>query len=478
MNALAISGYPFVIGYQGENLVRTVRFRISEWKKEFPSGTATLLHKRSEDTDAYPVAVSVVGDYAEWTVATSDVQYVGNGDAQLLWSVGNKVVKSEVFTTITLASLDQDENPPEAWQAWVDQVASSVSHYPKIDTATKHWLVWANGDWQDTGVTAEGSDASVTRESIEDALGVSSPNLSTNDYTTAEKTKLAGINLAAYRTASAQDAIDSTKADSDDVYGRTYLDSKFATKADADSVYDKEEVDEALSDKADDADVIKGVKVAGTELTKGADGKVNLGLVETGLGVISDGRLFIKDPNENFINARTCNSAITGHTYDYAVKAAMCDGVGAAWTDAEKLAARKRIGENKYNVVFDETLEEHASKISIELDSPDYTEFLIQYSLPSETGYFYFCIGTNDVLRAAVACRASFRGVIQRVVFLEGNRLFGEWAANSITGGEYTNQVYGNFSLKAVPTRTDRLYIYTLDKGDFKAGTGIRILAR
>ena len=36
--------------------------------------------------------------------------------------------------------------------------------------------------------------------------------------------------------------------------------------------------------------------------------------------------------------------AVTCKTIDYAVTAAMCDGNGAAWTDAEQAAARERMG--------------------------------------------------------------------------------------------------------------------------------------
>lgn len=38
------------------------------------------------------------------------------------------------------------------------------------------------------------------------------------------------------------------------------------------------------------------------------------------------------------------NRAIVPTTYDYAVKAAMCDGIGAAWTDTERIAALLRMG--------------------------------------------------------------------------------------------------------------------------------------
>ena len=46
---------------------------------------------------------------------------------------------------------------------------------------------------------------------------------------------------------------------------------------------------------------------------------------------------------------------------DYAVKAAMCDGKGAAWTAEEQAAARERMGIDEYEDVLDVTLEEDGS---------------------------------------------------------------------------------------------------------------------
>ena len=50
----------------------------------------------------------------------------------------------------------------------------------------------------------------------------------------------------------------------------------------------------------------------------------------------------------NFTNRRNIGDsgygAVTTSNFDAAVKAAMCDGNGAAWTDAERLAALARMG--------------------------------------------------------------------------------------------------------------------------------------
>ena len=52
-----------------------------------------------------------------------------------------------------------------------------------------------------------------------------------------------------------------------------------------------------------------------------------------------------RSANNEFIDSRTNHFCpITPAQVDYAVKAAMCDGKGAAWTAAEQAAARKRMG--------------------------------------------------------------------------------------------------------------------------------------
>ena len=44
------------------------------------------------------------------------------------------------------------------------------------------------------------------------------------------------------------------------------------------------------------------------------------------------------------IDKREGYKPIVGTNLDYAVKAAMCDGKGAAWTEDEQVAARSRMG--------------------------------------------------------------------------------------------------------------------------------------
>lgn len=63
-------------------------------------------------------------------------------------------------------------------------------------------------------------------------------------------------------------------------------------------------------------------------------------------GIINnaDGEIALNPASNNIINSRTTRQPITTGNFDYAVKAAMCDGKGAAWTAAEQAAARDRMG--------------------------------------------------------------------------------------------------------------------------------------
>lgn len=66
--------------------------------------------------------------------------------------------------------------------------------------------------------------------------------------------------------------------------------------------------------------------------------------IGTGLLVSATGTISISNPVNEEVTARRQNMAVTCKTIDYAVTAAMCDGKGAAWTDAEQVAARERMG--------------------------------------------------------------------------------------------------------------------------------------
>lgn len=115
--------------------------------------------------------------------------------------------------------------------------------------------------------------------------------------------------------------------------------------------------DEIDAGKADDADVIKGVKIAGTELTKDAEGKVDVPIgsdsafgvfLTGGAGVRSTagGQLYIQNSSNSEISARQVTTKpIVPATLNYAVKSALSDANRINnMTEAEKANARGVIG--------------------------------------------------------------------------------------------------------------------------------------
>lgn len=58
----------------------------------------------------------------------------------------------------------------------------------------------------------------------------------------------------------------------------------------------------------------------------------------------NNGQLFVNDATESYIDNRTWNTPITSHNLDIAIRKAMCDGKGAAWSNEEKSNAQERMG--------------------------------------------------------------------------------------------------------------------------------------
>ena len=113
-----------------------------------------------------------------------------------------------------------------------------------------------------------------------------------------------------------------------------------------------------------------------------AGDKGNSNIVRTGMVYIPKGyglefqyntnNLIIRNPMEEEIGRRNETwqanyYALTLKRIDYAVKCAMCDGKGVAWTADEQAAARERMGVADLKMVVSATLEEE-STINITLD--------------------------------------------------------------------------------------------------------------
>ena len=118
------------------------------------------------------------------------------------------------------------------------------------------------------------------------------------------------------------------------------------------------------------------------EIPKADTNTHNLGLIRVnagnGFAVSADGTLNIIECTDDSLKKRYAR-IVSGNVIDYAVKAAMCDGKGTAWTADEQTAARERMGAwtGDWQIIMDETLAELTQEVSFEV--PDDTKEMICY---------------------------------------------------------------------------------------------------
>lgn len=127
-------------------------------------------------------------------------------------------------------------------------------------------------------------------------------------------------------------------------------------------------------------DAVKDVKINDTSIVSDgvanipiADAQNKLGLVKTvsGYGVVVNGEGMLgidKADTTNISNRNNGFKPITATNLDYAVKTAICDGKGTAWTTQEKASARARLGSEWRYIGKVETTEDVAA-MEIALDS-------------------------------------------------------------------------------------------------------------
>ena len=94
----------------------------------------------------------------------------------------------------------------------------------------------------------------------------------------------------------------------------------------------------SYNDLSDKPTIVSDVKANGESVV--VDGVANIPI-----GTTTKVGVYLANSIDELSNTnRGSSRVITGNTLDYAVKVAMCDGKGAAWTNEEKIAARDRLG--------------------------------------------------------------------------------------------------------------------------------------
>lgn len=154
-----------VIGRLGENEARIVKFYVGDMQRDFPGCSFSVLNRRPNDSDAYPVNpsyCSVDGDYLLWTVMSGDLAKEGVGECEVVASVGTKIVKSEIYGTQILHALDGAGTPPEPWESWVQDVEGAADRAEAAATLLEHPGAEATTLDPDESATASYSEGTFT----------------------------------------------------------------------------------------------------------------------------------------------------------------------------------------------------------------------------------------------------------------------------------------------------------------------------
>lgn len=187
-------GVHLALGRKGENVARQVVFDLRSWRAAYGDGAVSLCAKRAGDAEPYPCGVTQDEDTAVWVLRAADVDKPGWGDVQLSYYVGDTLAKSQTWRTLVAPSLCACGDPGEVQQGWLDQAGKDAAaaqqgakdaqkahqaaedaakaakssadaaadaaraaqdateHPPRINEETQTWLIWQDGEYQDTGL--------------------------------------------------------------------------------------------------------------------------------------------------------------------------------------------------------------------------------------------------------------------------------------------------------------------------------------
>ena len=292
------------LGRIGENETRQIVFDCSDILAEYPGAEIVCVMQRHCDRIAYLADAVLAGNVLTVTLTDADVSASGDLRIELRALTDGKIRKSAVYMGQVVSALrgeqDRPGNPIADVLNRIDMTISRAEEsIAEADAAAKSAREVAdtvqtkldNGDF--VGPAGKpGSDASVTADNIQAALG----------YTPVKDVRLNGESLV-------QDSAATIPLAGYNRLGAVQLDPA-------------------------------GFAAASVE-----------------------GKLALVPPTDAQISTHThTQRPITPSCMDYAVKSAMCDGKGAAWTDAEQKAAQERMGIDKpYELIEEITIEDGVS---------------------------------------------------------------------------------------------------------------------
>ena len=260
------------IARSGENGTRTLAFDCSAALAEYPAAQIIAVIQRPQG-DPYTVTPDADGTIRRITLTSYDLEFNGHLQIELRVLDGDKILKSAIYSArVDESIIGEADVPGQPVRDVLDRLEAEIKQAQAVVDDIRQKL--ENGEFN--GPKGDpGSDAEVTAESVESALG----------YAPVKDVQIAGTSVL--------------------------------------------------------ADGVAEVPMAAINVF----GAIKFGPAQgTGFWV-DNGIPYLSYATDSEISTRFGNrKALVCANMDYAVKAAMCDGKGAAWTDVERLAALLRLG--------------------------------------------------------------------------------------------------------------------------------------
>lgn len=300
-----------VLGRTGEHEARRISFDCGEVLKTWPEATILCVCRRPCDTAAYPIPLTADGTTYTMPLTSRETAAAGTIKLELRAVRNDTVLKSAIFYGRILPSLNgQKDAPGNPLSDALNRLESTIANAQTLADEIRQKL--DNGEF-------------VGERGPQGEPGERGPQGDKGD--------------------------------------------KGVPGADgSDATVTAENIQSALGYAP-----VKDVQVAGSSVLE--DGVANVPIATKtvngvmrpdfyGVGVSATGILYVQNTSNINITNRVSSAPLTAYNLDYAVKAAMCDGKGAAWTSDEQKTARERMGVDKaYELIEEITLAEETGVI-------------------------------------------------------------------------------------------------------------------
>lgn len=193
------------------------------------------------------------------------------------------------------------------------------------------------------------------------------------------------------------------------------------------------------------------------------------------------GRLKVNTASIDDVNKRRLRKEIDCSNFDHAVKAAMCDGKGTAWTADEQTAARGRLGVIKrYDVDLFESviLEEEAASIRLNFPETKKLEYcILRFEIPQVSKNSPLYLEFDDTLAVLVPSGfVSTSGVRCLIVecFIKDNEVYADISGNStnFVAGQLYRAYQDNTQIR---TEINYINIHMAGECVYPAGTKVSL---